>query len=423
MKKIFILIFSGVFLIQGCEKKLDMYPHTQVAAKELTNDDIETLLNGLYNRIQNKPTNSSYVMFDIIGGNLMRGGASGTGEYNTMINDMMQPEAGLMATPWNAYYTSLYQINNMIEAALGMEESNRKDEILGIAYFFRGLTYYNLVVRYGGVPVFDKNSTEKKARNTEVEVWNFIEKDLLNAIENAPGFTNINYVSREAAMAIMARTKLAQGKMEEAAKYAEELITSGLFELDAFENTFRGKSSKEIIFCFANYYSESGANISPLFLTRNHQQGGSYQYQPTNEVMTMFDVNDNRKPISIDTYSGSNVINKYVSGENATDRIIISRIAELYLISAEAGKDTTRLNQLRRFRGLTAVSSETDKDFINAVMKERRLELLAEGFRWYDLVRLNMGQTSIGLSDKQLKFPIPARERLLNNLLEQNPGY
>ena len=69
---------------------------------------------------------------------------------------------------------------------------------------------------------------------------------------------------------------------------------------------------------------------------------------------------------------------------------MISRLAEMYLISAEAqglngGLD--RLNELREKRGLDRVSPGKDADFLDAVLQERRLEFLAEGFRWYDLVR------------------------------------
>jgi hypothetical protein len=49
--------------------------------------------------------------------------------------------------------------------------------------------------------------------------------------------------------------------------------------------------------------------------------------------------------------------------------------------------------------------------------------LLAEGFRWYDLVRLNKAKQEIGLTEAQLKLPIPTRELLLNTLLEPNDGY
>jgi hypothetical protein len=97
----------------------------------------------------------------------------------------------------------------------------------------------------------------------------------------------------------------------------------------------------------------------------------------------------------------------------------------MYLISAEAQgfAGLNRLNELRRFRGLPDITPADEASYRDAVMLERRKELLAEGFRWFDLVRWGKAQSVLGLSNMQLKFPIPEDELVLNNLLTQNPGY
>ncbi len=86
------------------------------------------------------------------------------------------------------------------------------------------------------------------------------------------------------------------------------------------------------------------------------------------------------KAMSIDTYTNLNVINKYPSGQAGTDPVIIVRLAEMYLISAEAQGLTglNRLNQLRAARNLSALNPATVEEYQQAVALERRRELLAE---------------------------------------------
>jgi len=426
MKTLIITILCGAsILFSSCDKQLDMYPHASVATNSLTGDDVEAFLNGVYNRVQNSPSVSSYFMFDIIGGNLLQGTASGSGSYNVMIDNILQPDQGNIAGQWNGYYTALYQVNNLLEATSNLEESDRKKQIAGIAHFFRGYIYYNLVTRWGGVPIIKANTVDKLPRNTEEETWAFIEEELTEAINNAPAYTDYYYVSKEAAQALMARTKLAQGKNTEAAALAEALISSGVFTLDAFEKIFRDQQNSEEIFAFRNLAIESSINPSTLFYTYAHPSSGSYNYKPTPEVMALYSTDDKRKAISIDTYSGLDVINKYPSGQAGTDPLIVTRLAEMYLISAEAQglSGLNRLNELRTFRGLANVNPANEEEYLNAVLLERRKELLAEGFRWYDLVRLNRAKQEINISDAQLKLPLPTRELFLNDLLEQNTGY
>ena len=96
----------------------------------------------------------------------------------------------------------------------------------------------------------------------------------------------------------------------------------------------------------------------------------------------------------------------------------------MYLISAEAqglALGIDRLNQLRNYRGLPSVSPATESAFLDAVLKERRLELFGEGFRWFDLVRTGKYEQVVGVDKKYTVFPIPSRELTLNKELKQNP--
>ncbi len=418
------LSISLMVLVSGCDGMLDLFPHNSVATDNLTEQDADLLLNGLYFYTQNKPTVNGYITQDVLGGNFIRGGASGYASYKILLNDLITTESGFISDPWNGYYTNLYQVNEFLVSVNKMPDSNHKNELIGVASFFRGLIYYNLVTRWRSVPILREPTTDDVAASPESEVWGFVEENFETAIEYCQGYSSDYYVSKEAAKALMARVKIALGKKKEAAALAEEVILSGHFSLDEFENIFRAQTNDETIFRFANLPEESAIRTSTYFYTRESSVGGSYIYAPTDAVMSMFHPDDKRKDMSIDVQATNNVLNKYPSGETGTDPIIITRLAEMYLLSAE-GKGFPdglgRLNQLREFRGLEPVNPANSDEFMDAIVDERHHEFLGEGFRWFDLVRLNRIESDLELETKFNVLPIPSREIELNQLLQQNP--
>lgn len=422
----FISIVFFTLVCTGCTK-LDFYPHSSASPESVTEKDLDPLLRGMYNSVQNFPGRESYIMYDLVGGNLTS--ASG-GNVLAFIKNILRTDYALVRQDWNGYYRALYQINNVLSILENLPDSEKKTKIGGVAHFFRGYIYYNLTTRWGDVPLLKVNTNEKVGRAPQGEVWQFIEEELQAAINQAPAFIadlNSNYylASREASQALMARVKLAQNKNGEAAEYAERVINSGLFRLDSFEKIFRKQSNGEVIFAFENLTEESSITLSTLFYTYAHPVKGSYVYKPTPDVMNMYEAGDSRRAMSIDTYSSLDVLNKYPSGQSGTDPVVIVRLAEMYLISAEAQgvNGLNRLNQLREARNLPAINPASPEAYQDAVALERRRELLGEGFRWYDLVRTGKAVAELGIEEFRQKFPIPDYERLVNENLGQNDGY
>jgi len=426
-----IHIVLMLIAMTACSDQLDLYPRSAVSAdSELTEDDVESFLIGVYASVQNDPGRESYIFPDLLGGDLNTSGSTNGAGTNVFISNLLRPEHGYVAATWRGYYSALYQVNTLISALARMTDTPSRRQIGGVAHYFRGYIYYNLVTKFGGVPLLKENTLEKQARSSAEDVWAFIEEELTIAIAQAPGFStdleaDFYLVSREAAQALMARVKLAQGKNGEAATLAEELIASPSFRLDSFEKIFRTASNTEVIFAFRNQTAESNINMSTLFYTYAHPQSGSYVYKPNPGAMTMFEAGDLRAAISVDTHEGLNVVNKYPSGQQGTDPLVVSRLAELYLISAEAQglAGITRLNDLRAARGLGPVSASTDEEYLNLVLEERRRELFAEGFRWVDLVRTGKAVEVLGIQAREVRMPIPETELLLNEMLEQNADY
>ncbi|HZH72783.1 MAG TPA: RagB/SusD family nutrient uptake outer membrane protein, partial [Mariniphaga sp.] len=412
----------SILLFASCSEYLNINPYSAVAPESITQNDLPALERGMYYSVQNDPGRTSWVLFDLLGANL----TGSSGNPSDVINSILNPLHSDVGNNWNGLYRALYQVNNVISIADDVPEGNVRNRVKGTAHYFRGFIYYSLVTRWGDVPLLRTNTLELVTRDPASEVWTFIEEELEQAMDLLGTSESYYYVSKDAAVALLARAKLAQNKLPEAAALAEQLITSGRYRLDSFEKIFRKQFNSEIIFAFENLTEESSNNLSSQFYTYAHPNKGGYFWRPAPETLEMFEEGDKRKDISITDVAGSYVINKYPSGQTGTDPINVSRIAEMYLISAEAKgrvNGLARLNELRNFRGLPSINPASDEAFITAILDERRKELLAEGFRYYDLIRTGRAKEELGLFDHQLVLPIPGRELLQNPNLEPNPGY
>ena len=108
------------------------------------------------------------------------------------------------------------------------------------------------------------------------------------------------------------------------------------------------------------------------------------------------------------------------------------RFADVLLMAAESlnrggvsdSRALTYLNRVRTRAGLPDVSF-TGANLTNAIYNERRVELVGEGHRFFDLVRTEQGSKIPGFTpNKNEVFPIPLIEiQLAGNRWEQNPGY
>ncbi|WP_149525905.1 RagB/SusD family nutrient uptake outer membrane protein [Sphingobacterium hotanense] len=419
----YIALSTLLMFASSCGNQLDLYSHSAMSPDAVKESDIPALRIGMYNNMQNDPGVHNFILFDLLGGDLQTG--ANASPLN-LITSTLSPLNSVISRGWNGYYSSLYQVNNVIDICNKQEASAVRNKTLGEAYYFRALNYYNLVTRWGDVPLLYENTLDKPFRTAQADVWAFIEQNLKESSNLLSVADSYYYVSADAITALQARVYLAQGKKAEAAQAAEKLITSGKYALDSFEKIFRKQANNEIIFAFENLSEESSINISDLFYSYAHPNKGQGNYRITEKTVNLFATSDKRRTMTIINIAGTECVNKYPSGQTGRDPVIISRIAEMYLISAEAQglqNGLTRLNQLRNYRGLPSINPSSEADFLDAVLKERQMELLGENFRFYDLVRTGKAVSTLGILNYQTLLPIPGSELQRNTNLTPNPGY
>ena len=92
---------------------------------------------------------------------------------------------------------------------------------------------------------------------------------------------------------------------------------------------------------------------------------------------------------------------KYEQLAAGSDGVIVLRLAEMYLIKAEAlaytdgniGAIQDNINPIRGRAGLLSTTANTYPSLKLAIENERRHEFAFEGHRWFDLVRTKRATT------------------------------
>ena len=317
-------------------------------------------------------------------------------------------------------------------------------------------------------------------RYSAQEVYALIESDLNFAVNNLQyAAPQTGRVTKGAAQALLGKAYLYQDKFSEAANILEDLIQNGPYQLsNDYAQIFEleGENGVESVF-EVQYTDEEGAgfgclqcsegNVAVGFMgIRNHtgptyDSGYSFNV-PVQEAFDAFTTGDVRRDVSIlDIVSWASATGaEYVEGYEHTgyynrkylprkgdlnigDQNLTNpnnyrsiRFADVLLMAAEAfnrgqiddTKAQTYLNmvRVRAFGNTNNNSSSTGAVLTDAIYEERRLELMGEGHRFFDLVRTGQAASAIEgfVTDKHEVFPIPFEEiQFSNGNWNQNPNY
>lgn len=326
-------------------------------------------------------------------------------------------------------------------------------------------------------------------RTPKAEVYAQIEQDLIYAAANLP-YTQSEKgrVTKGAAQALLGKAYLYQDKFDEAATVLEDVINNGPYDLVTETRNVEGleifpifenddENNIESVF-EVQYTDKEGAGFGCLQCSegnvavgfngiRNYtgpvfESGFSFNV-PTQEVVDEFedgdDVRKNTTILDINAWASATGATfstgyehtgyynrKYIARKgdlNTGDANLTNpnnyraiRFADVLLMAAEAlnrgGISDTRaqtyLNRVRRraFGDTAHDVSFTGSNLTNAIYHERRVELVGEGHRFFDLVRTGRAAQEITgfVAGKNEVFPIPLIEiQLAGNRWEQNPGY
>ncbi len=239
--------------------------------------------------------------------------------------------------------------------------------------------------------------------------------------------------SRYAAQALLARVYLYKKDYASAITAATDVIDNGGYTLlSNYSDIFSGEETAESIF-EVDFTALDRNRIAeynfPLTLN------GRREVEPATDLLNSYNASDERLYASV-AYAGTlPYAIKYDDLSTGSDNFIVLRLAEMYLIRAEARAmlsgpaDLIRadINAIRNRANLADITTNTYPELISMIESERRLELAFEGHRWFDLVRTGRAvDVLVNVTNtNQTLFPIPLSEILSNTNpgMTQNPGY
>jgi len=359
---------------------------------------------------------------------------------------------------WTSPYFEIRRCNLAID---GINKSATlspavKSQLSGETLFMRAYMYFNLVNLYGGVPLALSPVETANAllpRSTPEQVWAQIFADLQQAkslLKPAYPSTDRARVNQYAVSALLARAYLYQKDWAKAESEATEVIGSNVYSLAAPANTFKTNSNETIL----QLYTQTGtSSITPYFFLPEPAVNPVFYLRDGFEQAfekTALGADDARKTNwTAKNDNGINYVNKYkVPFGTGDEYTILMRLAEIYLIRAEARANQNKLtgttgaeadlNVIRTRAGLTAKLNLDKAAMLKAIEQERKVELFAEyTHRWFDLKR-TPGFTDLSKSRAEevlpalkgdfwqatdVLFPIPGDQLSVNKNLTQNPGY
>jgi hypothetical protein len=454
MKKYLKIMSLAVVImttILSCD--LNKYPYDSIEQSQAFQSvkDATTFDNGLYaylrGRVYGIYTFSTDVQADFLNATLDYGNRNG---FPHKWNGFLADDYTIRDT-WSGYYGALTNVNNFINNVdrikipyyyTSASVNSKADSALvskykGEAYLMRAFFYHQLVLRWAkaydpataaadlGVPlVLTFDITLRPARATVAATYAQILADIAKAktlLAPVPAAQSSAKLTLDCAIAMEARVALCMQNWTLALTASNTLISSGAYPLInnavALKTMWVNDASTEVIFQPFSAQPNELPNTNNIYL--GLVAGKTYytpDFLPEQWVIDMYSDLDFRKAIYLEKktvfiqgiqYPNIYCVNKYsgnpalftAATTNYAHKPKVFRIAEMYLISAEAAAQTpageaaalATLNLLKVARGIPAVTGLSGAALMAEIQAERTRELFCEGFRIDDLKRWKQG--------------------------------
>lgn len=446
-----LLICFALFFV-SCKKFVSIPPpENQVVSATVfsTEQTAVAAVTGLYSQLMNGN------LLIVNGGMSLYGGLSADELYRTtansdidaFTNNALLPGNSINGNLWARTYAYIYHANACIEGLLSSPiRSSVKNQLLGEMKVARAYLYFLLVNLYGDVPLLTSTDYRINAvarRMPVADVYHLITTDLQEAIQLlTPAYPSAGKLRPNVwtARALLARVFIYLEDWVHAEEEASAVISSGAYSLPTVLTDVFLANSPEAIWQLLPVSSSSNTAEGATFIPASASARPTYAF--TGSLSAAFEPGDLRKVNWTKTNTVSAVAYTYPfkykvrSGTVKTEYTIVLRLAEQYLIRAEARARQQRfteskadLNVVRTRAGLAATTANDEASILLAIEKERRVELFSEwGHRWLDLKRTEradavLGPVKPGWQSFRQWFPIPLTDLQRNPFLVQNNGY
>lgn len=389
-------------------------------------------------------------------------------------------DAVTVATPTHAYahyFSKVYNANLALEQLSEVGGSTAKtDALKGEALLLRAYNYFSLVNLFGmhyneaenatnlGVPLVLEVPKENRSlydRATVQEVYAQIDKDMeegLALMKKGEVFlprTPYRF-SLASVYAFFSRLNLYKGKWEEAARYADLVVADrGVIVRKMSEDVTRKVTTTETYWAQEIMSPVLHPNLLLVQQTRSflcrpfgYRLGGFFLAHNIYYSTPGRDLRRHMFEDAATVIDSVNLVVKYANQPNnpnapqarydcfTMEEVLLNRAeANLRKANPDITKAMADIEAIRKERFAAAdyrprATPASPAEALTAVLHERRLELLGQGYRWFDIKRLGIEvehrmirtepKTAIVLKvkDKRTAIQIPIQARIGNPLLE-----
>lgn len=475
---------AGLVQLSSCAKENFVNPVPTNVISDLTafdsKDRIEGQVRSIYASIKNAGMyGGRYQIFnDIRGGDFMNDRTNVVTGFDVWNYTPSNSSTNSVQNHWSrAYYVinlSNVFLDGMAAKGTAVVGATISNNYQAEARLLRAMSYYSLLQLYArpfwdgngskpGVPLRLKGNTGSDnyalARATVAEVYTQILADLNFAETNLPttnssAINNTTRAHRNTAIALKTRVYLSMRRYADVITEANKIVsatapftaTSGVthaLQADV-TNVFKTPyTTSESIFSmpFASNEAPGGQNQLGYYYGPAAFNGGNGEYSllSTGIVSDAGWKTTDRRRTMVGVFGGKSYLTKYSVPSIFTDFAPVIRYAEVLLNLAEARVRSTNTVDAQAIALLNAVRGRSDASTVftatdfansdalaNAILTERRIELLGEGLAGTDLTRLGLplpakpGVAAIAATAQQYIWPISSSELLLNPLCTDN---
>ena len=478
MKYKIIAVLFVMGMMSSCKKFLELSPKYQISAETFYTKkaDFENALVGAYSTLRGLYVGgTSLYQSELATDNAEISWSSPTTDEMQFDQNALTPTNAQVRSIWNICLYTVAQCNTILNRIDAVDfDAVSKDRIKGETRFLRAYSYFYMVRLFGNVPLTDQEFKSPEqilsadlSLKPKDKVYEVILSDLLSAETLLPAILNTDKTraSRSTVKTLLGKVYLTQRDYAKASAKLKEVIDANQYSLvSTYRTLFTNGNNNlsESIFEVEFVSGKSlGNNFSALFtpaitsmaIFPNNLQG-SGRIVPTLDLLRAYEANDSRKAVSVNDsvqlINGQKSYSRYglkfvdfkaIDLADGTVSYTVLRYADVLLMYAEALNELTStssaldyIKPVRARAGLAPLAALDQAATRLALEKERRLEFLYEGQRWFDLVRtgraravLNAHYASQGLNfsveDYELILPIPQNEIDLNPSVKQNPNY
>ena len=467
------------FTFAACDtdELLNPVPETDISDKNAfdTPERIVGQVNGLYDAMKSgQYFGGRLLIYNEIRGeewiNRLTNGVTGLQTWQQNVQSGTNEVQNL----WGAAYAAINRINVFLK---GLDDNKSKiDPALYTQYqaeakFLRAIAYHSLVTLYAkpynadngaspGLPLRLQAETSAAnndlARSTVAKVYEQILKDLNDAEAGLPlthgtAILNTTRAHKNTAIALKTRVYLHMGNYAKVIDEAKKIV-SGTTTFTAPTGVAHALQS-DVAIPFTNYTTTESVFSMPMsdldapgiqnqlgYYFNAAPTGNGEYYLNTAGIVgdAAWPATDARKVNFVVTAGGNQYIKKFNKPSPFTDYVPVIRYPEVLLNYAEAAARTndlttaTALVSAVRKRAdasyvFPAANIATQQALINTILKERRIELIGEGFRAMDITRTlatfpektgsGLNAPAVAPSSADYVWPMPNSEVATNKAL------